>query len=877
VPNVSRTIDIIFNGIDNTAAAARSVVSNLDGIDDAAEAIAGPIADVTAGLLALEAAALATAFALGKSAYDASIRFESAQIELAKVLTESDGTVESFTQGIIELSNQYGVSSTTLLRSVADFRQAGFAADESATLVADALNLVIAGELETAEASEILVRTLKGFNLEASEAARIVDILAAVSATYATDAGKLGEGLAALAPIAGTLGFTLEETAGLLTPIIERFQSGNEAATALRTGLNRLISPVSSVTDELARLGVSQVDSTGQLRSVADILGEVQIAFQGLSREQQLLSAQQIVGVEQSGRLVAVFQELDTTTAVTATALDSAGKALQEVETALQGGEAVANRTATAFENLQVAIGSQFRDEVKGVVDAFGEVFRVAEQAVREEGALEELFLGLAPLIKEVEDAVLAFAEVLPESLGTADFTPFVEAFDAILSLFRGSDLTTVDGLVEALEGLAQSFLTLTNFSVGVVDFFQGLAQIIGPLAKAFGDLDSETVQWLGAIGGVALTVGPLVGIFNALGGALGGLAKLGGIAGSLGSAASLTTLGVAVGQLAGPLGIGLLTFELTRLTGAGEALNEAFGPGEDSLGTWIYGLINDGPDAANSLDSLTNSTEDLTSAATEFGTGGGFGFQEVSETANEASKSLDKVTLSGDAYAKSLQEIGDRVVALGKETDDTVEVTEQWVKNTGDVVTTYTQLELTGRTAVDTVTDATEKSEKAIDKATAAAADYQLKLEEIASNERIANIEAQVSLNIAEVEANAQILEATMVSLSETINSTGSLISDLFSLQELPEWDRFGFEVQRQIEDENEIRKQAAEDQSKLTQAQIDALRARTRSLERGDALIEISGDGLEPELEAFMWAILRKIQVRANADGAEFLLGIA
>ena len=49
-----------------------------------------------------------------------------------------------------------------------------------------------------------------------------------------------------------------------------------------------------------------------------------------------------------------------------------------------------------------------------------------------------------------------------------------------------------------------------------------------------------------------------------------------------------------------------------------------------------------------------------------------------------------------------------------------------------------------------------------------------------------------------------------------------------------------------------------------------------KSQAIRTGEALINISADGLEPEIEAFMWQILKRIQVRANADGAEFLLGL-
>ena len=57
--------------------------------------------------------------------------------------------------------------------------------------------------------------------------------------------------------------------------------------------------------------------------------------------------------------------------------------------------------------------------------------------------------------------------------------------------------------------------------------------------------------------------------------------------------------------------------------------------------------------------------------------------------------------------------------------------------------------------------------------------------------------------------------------------------------------------------------------------QAQIDNIRAQTQALDKGDSIIKIDGAGLQPHLEAFMWEILRTIQVRVNQDGLAMLLG--
>jgi len=162
------------------------------------------------------------------------------------------------------------------------------------------------------------------------------------------------------------------------------------------------------------------------------------------------------------------------------------------------------------------------------------------------------------------------------------------------------------------------------------------------------------------------------------------------------------------------------------------------------------------------------------------------------------------------------------------------------------------------------------------LEKATKNAQDYAAKLESIASNERIKFIEARVKLNIAEIEADTKRIEAAFESINVSIDSTGDLIGDLFKVLsgDYVSWDNLR-KVEDQLEIENKRRQDALDLQKKLTEAQIENLNARTQSLARGNALIQIDGKGLQPHLEAFMWEILKTIQTRVNQDGLELLVG--
>ena len=173
------------------------------------------------------------------------------------------------------------------------------------------------------------------------------------------------------------------------------------------------------------------------------------------------------------------------------------------------------------------------------------------------------------------------------------------------------------------------------------------------------------------------------------------------------------------------------------------------------------------------------------------------------------------------------------------------------------------------GKATKDTA-DETRRAEEA-------ARAYTLELEKLASNERIKNIEAKVKLDIAQLEADTKRAETVFKSLDNTVNSTGDLIGDLFGL--FKDFDNLNFgalrKIEKQIDLENKRRQDALDLQRQLTEAQIAQIRARTRAVERGDSIIKVDGAGLKPHLEAFMWEILRTIQVRVNADGLKMLLG--
>ena len=480
--DLTRTIEIIFGAVDQTGAGLQSVADNISGLSGAAESVTQPLADVADAAVKAEAAIISLATIYGTYAVVKAAEFQSAQIDLKKTLSGTDPAVEGFTERVRELSETYGESSAGILQGIANFKQAGFTAEESANLQKTALDLVIAGSLSAADASALLVRQLKGFAADASEAPRFLEALNNVSATYNTSVGELSEGMARLSPIAKIMGFSFEEATGLLTPAIEVFGSGSEAADALKTGLLKLVSSSKEVQTALSALGVAQLDSNGQMREGKDIFEDVATSFQHLNQNQKLVYAQQLFGIDQTPKLIQVFGDLERVHKITAIALEKTGSATKEVDLRLDSSAKKADIAKVSFENLAIIVGEKLNKQFDGISDGASSVTQALSDIVTN-GGLEPFLLALQPLTEGFSATLENIAKNLPAAFEQLDFSDLLDALKELGfqfgQIFDGLDLNTVDGLRDAIQFVIDTFTALTNTVAGITNAW-------GPTIKAF-------------------------------------------------------------------------------------------------------------------------------------------------------------------------------------------------------------------------------------------------------------------------------------------------------------------------------------------------------------------------------------------------------
>lgn len=856
--DVQKTVSIIFRGDDQLSKTVKSIAGQVDAFESNLQTIAQPLASVADGILKLDAAL--ALFAVGGIvyAYKKSSEFESAIVELKKVMGDQPEAIREVADAALDLSNKYGEAATDILQSTADYKQAGFNVKESMLLTKDSMDLVIAGNMEAAESSGILIGTLKGFRAPAEDARRLMDILNETSNNYATSVSQLGTGIRLLSPILSQMGFSFEESAGLLTPVIEVFQSGEQVARGLRTGLLKLTDDTPAVTDALKEVGVSQRDANGQLKSGKQILREVQEAWGDLTNSEKTFLAQQIAGTEQSAKMAIVFDTLSKQIEITNKAYESTGSIAAEVQARLESSEVQLARFAQGFKNLAILIGDKFNIAATETVAGATEIELALQQMVTA-GTFDEIFSEIENFGSSLGTLLEEIAKTLPEAFEYVDFSPLIESLSEVRGeigdFFADLDLTKPEDLARAIQFVVDSTASLINTTAGMVDTFQPILEGIMSTVEGFNRLDAEAQKSAGGVLAAAKAIVDAGGLIA------GALVVIGGHAEEvkrvfqvlIGTVqAAWNTLEVAFSSLVLGVAEGVDTF-LAFV----ESLNFSLGLG---------GLNTSIKEARAEVLAFQKAVEAER-------------MQDFSEGVDGLSLALKGAAGEADRARGAVESIPDkketRVDAIGiEEAIAMIRAVPIEAAGIPDEVKTKIEIE-PDQTSIDRTKAKIEDEVPAV-KRMEIEADVNIAQVRAAADIVEANLKFRAEVETAELEAATRIFE----NWGDTVRSTNDVIGESISglSGALGEVSSIHFyEVFDLIEKEQRLQEENLKQQKELNEAQADYLRERTRTLRNGtEALIKISGDGLEPELEAFMWRILERIQVRATEDNAEFLLGV-
>lgn len=328
---------------------------------------------------------------------------------------------------------------------------AGYDVEQIMGSLEGTLRLAAATQHDLAETTRIVVSNLNAFKLEATESDRVANAFAAVISTSQATMYKLGESLKYVAPLANALEISLERTSAAMGLVYNAGIHAQQAGTALRMGLTRLLKPSDAAVDAMKRLGLSQEELSPASNDLIAILDKLKKAGAGTAESMDELA--EIFGM----RAVTAWMVL----------VREGGKTLKDYEERITD----TNRAAEMME-MQI-------DTLQGA-------WRLMTSALQE--AANIIGKTLAPMIRTIVEAVRYMIydfNALPTSLKNViiGFTAFTGAMTAFLGpvlILIGQLPFIISGLASIKIALAGTLpiLSLIAVAIGVITLGMAAAKV---------------------------------------------------------------------------------------------------------------------------------------------------------------------------------------------------------------------------------------------------------------------------------------------------------------------------------------------------------------------------------------------------------------
>ncbi len=376
--------------------------------------------------------------------------FESQMSTVEAISGATGAQMGELTEKAKQMGSSTSFTATEAGQALEYMAMAGWKTNDMLNGLEGVMNLAAASGEALGTTSDIITDALTAFGLSAADAAHFADVLAAASSNSNTNVGMMGETFKHAAPVAGALGYSIEDTALAIGLMANAGIKGSDAGTALRGTLTNLTKPSKENAEYMEKLGISLTDTSGNVRSLSDLMDILRERFSELSKAEKAEYAAGIAGKEAMSGLLAIVNASEADYQKLAHAIDTCnGSAQRMAETKLDNYAGQVTLLKSALDGLKLEIGGQLAPVLTDL----------AQGATTVAGGLTKL-LEVCPVIVPILTGLVTAAGALAAAFaGMAvikTITPMVTAFNAALAANpMGLVAVAVVGVVTALGTLA--------------------------------------------------------------------------------------------------------------------------------------------------------------------------------------------------------------------------------------------------------------------------------------------------------------------------------------------------------------------------------------------------------------------------------------
>lgn len=339
------------------------------GIIDAATA---PITSIL-GLLQNPIAQGASLLGVSLTLADSANTFEDFEAAMSQVEAISGATGNEIDQLTVKAQQMGATTKFTATESAEAFNymaMAGWKTQDMLGGIEGIMSLAAASGENLGTTSDIVTDALTAFGLKASDSSHFADVLAQASANANTNVGMLGESFKYIAPVAGALNYSIEDTSLALGLMANASIKGSMSGTALKTALVNMASPTDNMALAMDKYNISLLDSEGNSRSLKGVLDNLRSSLGGLSETEQTAAASTIFGKEAMAGMLAIINASEEDYNKLTTAIYNADGASQQMaDTMLDNVQGSLTLLSSALDEVKLTLGQRTGVYIKSAAE----------------------------------------------------------------------------------------------------------------------------------------------------------------------------------------------------------------------------------------------------------------------------------------------------------------------------------------------------------------------------------------------------------------------------------------------------------------------------------------------------------------------------
>lgn len=400
---------------------------------------------------------------VGAAAVKTATDFEAGMSEVKAISGATGSEFDALRDKAIEMGAKTKFSASDSADAFKYMAMAGWDASQMMDGIAGIMDLAAASGEDLATTSDIVTDALTAFGLQASDSAHFADVLAQASSKSNTNVGLMGETFKYVAPVAGALGYSIEDTAVAIGLMANSGIKGSQAGTALRSTITRLAKPVGEAKDAVEELKISITNTDGTMKPLSQTMVELREKFAGLTEEQKAQYAAMLAGQEGMSGLLAIVNASDEDFQKLTDEINNANGAAEDMASVMMDNTAGAvEQLKGALESAGILIGEkltpyirQLAEWITGLVEKFNSLSEEEQDQIVKFGlilaAIGPVLLILAKVISVVSTVVKAF-----KLFGTT-ITTIKTSIDLVKAGYAGL-ATQMGGIPKLIAGISTGF-----------------------------------------------------------------------------------------------------------------------------------------------------------------------------------------------------------------------------------------------------------------------------------------------------------------------------------------------------------------------------------------------------------------------------------